>query len=425
MAGKGFLKSGSKEECYGCEACAQVCGHKALQMIEDAEGFRYPILDASKCVNCNLCHKVCPAEEYPTKRHVSNSAFGGYIKNLSVRKLSTSGGAFSAIVDVFCVSDYAIFGAVSEGLEVHHSYVEDKTLINAFRGSKYSQSKMGDCYRLAGRFLKAGKNIVFSGTPCQIAGLNKYLDTLLSITKENLLTIEVVCEGVPSPLYLRKLRKDILASKESDIVNLDYRFKESHNSNFNSFKLGIKDQGKWDFQVMRIELDNGTVIKKDRWFNPFWSIWLKHLMSRPSCYHCPAATAERVADITLGDLWGVHLYCPELYGHNGGASVIIANTDKGKEILEQAKKLMFGHSLDINDVIRYQGPMRAPIKYNELRENCMADLQNDSISCDVFNKKWADSPSLKLLFNKYIWGNRQKVALYNFRKKISTLFRNS
>lgn len=421
---KGFLRSGSKEECYGCEACVQVCGHKALQMQEDAEGFRYPVLDASKCVNCSLCHKVCPAEEYPQKHIVSNSAFGGYIKNLSVRRHSTSGGAFSAIVDTFCEADYVIFGAASEGLEVHHSYVEDKTLINAFRGSKYSQSRIGNCYRQAGIFLKAGKEVVFSGTPCQIAGLNKYLETL-RISTENLLTIEVVCEGVPSPLYIRKLRKDILASKESDIVNLDYRVKESKDSNFNTFKPGIKDQGKWDFQVMRIELDNGKEIMKDRWFNPFWSIWLKHLMSRPSCYHCPAATAARVADITLGDLWGVHIYCPELYGHNGGASVIVANTGKGKEALEQAKKLMFGHALDIKDVIRYQGPMRGPIKYNESRSECMADLRNDSISYSEFNRKWSDSPSLKLLFNKYVWGNRQKVAMYNFRKKLSILIGNS
>lgn len=419
----GFLVTGIKEECYGCEACVQVCGHKALAMAEDAEGFRYPVLNPVNCIGCNLCHKVCPAELYPEKHPVANYAFGGYIKNLSVRKLSTSGGAFSAIVDTVCVNNYVIFGAVSDGLHVHHTYVEDKTLIDAFRGSKYSQSVIGKSYRQVKDFLKSGKTVIFSGTPCQIAGLYKYLGTLMIPTDE-LLTIEVICEGVPSPLYMRKLRQRIKAEKDAEIVNLNYRYKESRGSDFKSFKFGIKDQGKWDFEIMRICLDNGQEIKIDRWFNPFWSVWLKHLMSRPSCYNCPATTAERVADITLGDLWGVHIYCPELYGQNGGSSLVVPNTEKGKKALEFVKQRMYGHDLDMKNVIRFQGPMRGPIKMNELRSECMSDLCDDTVSYDNFNKKWANSPTLKLLFSKYVWGNRQKVALFNLRKRISDLFRN-
>lgn len=422
MIEKGFLRTGKKEECYGCETCAQICGQKALIMKEDPDGFRYPVLDSLKCVDCGLCHKVCPAEQYPDKHPISNSTFGGYIKDFSIRKTSTSGGAFSAVVDIYCETDYVIFGAMADGLTVRHTYVSDKAMIGAFRGSKYSQSVIGESYKQVGQFLKTGKSVVFSGTPCQIAGLTKYLETL-RIPSEKLLKIEVVCEGVPSPIYIRKLRKEMVSQRKADIVGLDYRFKECKNSSFNSFKIGIKDQGKWDFEVMRLQLDNGKEIKRDRWFNPFWSVWLKHLMSRPSCYFCPATTPERVADITLGDLWGVHLYCPELYGHNGGASIVVANTDKGKKVLQQAKTLMVGHYLDIKDVIRYQGPMRAPIKYNESRDVCMADLRNDSLTYKDFNKKWADRPSLKLLFKKYVWGNRQKVALYNFRKKISAIYR--
>ena len=176
--------------------------------------------------------------------------------------------------------------------------------------------------------------------------------------------------------------------------------------------------GKWDFQQMQIITeDMKTQLKKDRWFNPFWSIWLKHLMSRPSCYECPFTNSERVADITLGDLWGVHIYCPELYGKNGGASLVIGNTEKGKKVIEKATKNMYGHELQFEDALKYQGPMRKHIPDNPRRDEFMADLRSD-MDYQQLTKKWADKPSIKLLYQKYIWGNRQKIFVWNlFHKK--------
>ena len=175
--------------------------------------------------------------------------------------------------------------------------------------------------------------------------------------------------------------------------------------------------GKWDFQVMRISLyDMKKVLKKDRWFNPFWSIWLQHLMSRPSCYKCPFASQERTADITLGDLWGVHIYCPELYGKNGGSSLVIANTDKGKAVVKAAEKSMYGHELNFEDALKYQGPMRKTIADNPKRNLFMKDLESNASYEDI-NKKWAKKPTLKLLWQKYVWGNRQKVALWRITHK--------
>lgn len=158
------------------------------------------------------------------------------------------------------------------------------------------------------------------------------------------------------------------------------------------------------------------VIEKDRWFNPFWSIWLKHLMSRPSCYECPFATTERTADISLGDLWGVHLYCPELYGENRGASLAVANTEKGKTILKAAETQMYGHELKFEDALKYQSPMRKHIDMNPERVRFMKDLKGD-MSVEKINKKWATKPTLKLLYQKYVWGNRQKVWLWNLLHK--------
>ena len=157
---------------------------------------------------------------------------------------------------------------------------------------------------------------------------------------------------------------------------------------------------------------NAKEIKKDRWFNPFWTIWLSHLMSRPSCYKCKYTTPDRVADITLGDLWGVHIYCPELYGKNGGSSLIICNTEKGKMVFKKAIPLLYGHELVFEEALKYQAPMRKSISENPDRDSFMRDLESE-MDFKTINKKWAKKPTFKLLFQKYIWGNRQKVFLWN------------
>ena len=398
-----YLDDNIKSHCFGCEACVQVCGKVAITMEEDHDGFRYPMIDASKCVDCGMCRKVCPYDNMPQRYGEDKYVFGGYSLDKDIRFESTSGGAFSEIVNAYCDDNYVILGAEADGLEVFHSYITDKRELGRFRKSKYSQSKIGTAYKDAKRFLKEGKKVLFSGTPCQIAGLKAYLG---KIDQGKLLTIEVVCEGVPSPLYVRKLDKHIEKKFSARIESLDYRYTSR----------SCVAKSRWDFEQMMICLTNGKTLCKDRWFNPFWSIWLKHLMSRPSCYECPFTNHERLADITLGDLWGVHIYCPELYGKNGGASLVIGNTEKGKSIIAEAAKNMYGHELKFEDALKYQGPMRKHIPDNPLREEFMTDLRSDMDYKHITNK-WADKPSMTLLFQKYIWGNRQKVFVWNLFHK--------
>lgn len=399
----GFLNTKLKEECSGCSACSQVCPFDAIQMIEDEEGFLYPNVNAMKCVNCNLCHTVCPYENPVDSYEEKSIAFGGYIKNEKIRDESTSGGAFSAIVDGWCDDNYVIFGAKSDGLRVYHDFITDKNELFEFRKSKYSQSDMGDNYNKVKEFLKKGYKVLFSGTPCQIAALKSFLRR---DNTNNLLTVEVICEGVPTPLFVRKYNKWLLETYNSSIEKLDYRYKDTRVN---------KNKAKWDFQIMFTKLKNGKEIKKDRWFNPFWSIWLNHLMSRPSCYKCPYTKKNRNADITLGDLWGVHLYCPELYANNTGCSLIVCNSAKGKDALEKARHLLYGHELDFDTALKYQSPMRKTIDYNPDREKFMKDIQTMDYKkiCD----KWATKPSLKLLWSKYVWGNRQKIWYWNLKNK--------
>lgn len=397
-----YLDTGIKSQCFGCEACMQICPKAAIGMFEDEEGFRYPRIDKQKCVDCGMCRAVCPYCRDLPERLKPLQVWGGYHKDEKVRRASSSGGVFSAIVDTWCDDSYVIFGASVNGLDVFHEYITDKAETGRFRKSKYSQSRIGNTYVQARDFLRAGKKVLFSGTPCQIFGLQSFLH---NENQERLITVEVVCEGVPTPHFMRRYAEHIKQKYGAEIKTLDYRY-----------KLDSPISGKWDYQVMYTLLHNNKGLKTDRWFNPFWSIWLRHLMSRPSCYECPYACLQRNADITLGDLWGVHIYCPELYGKNGGSSLVLANTEKGLQVLEQAKAQLFGHNLKLDEAIKYQAPLRKHIDKNSQRESFMQDVL--VLPYKELCQKWAKKPKLKLLWQKYIWGNYRKIALWKFKQKI-------
>ncbi len=399
----GFLNNFKKEECFGCEACFNVCPKQAIEMKEDDEGFRYPFINHDLCVNCGLCHKACPYENRPLENNSIKYVWGGYSLDSAIRLSSTSGGAFSSITKAFCSDGGIVFGATADGIEVKHICIDKIDDLYRLRKSKYIQSAIGHSYAQVKQFLSSGKRVVFSGTPCQIAGLYSFLGNK---AYDCLLTIEVVCEGVPSPLYMRKFANSLYKKYHSKVLSIDYRHKGR----------SFFGNGKWDFQVMKTTLENKKELSIDRWFNPFWSIWLQHLMSRPSCYQCPFAKKERVADVTLGDLWGVHKYCPDLYGKNGGASLVLCNNEKGKQAFMACANGLFGRELMFDEAIKYQGPIRKHIDTNDNRGSFMADLKSD-MPFNKINKKWAKRPSLKLIALKYLWGNRQKVFFYNLMRR--------
>lgn len=401
----GYLKTQNKEECFGCEACVGICVHHAISMKEDEEGFRYPTIAESNCVRCGLCQSICPQNRIPVKNPASPLVFGGHIKDGRVREESTSGGIFTAIANTWSKDgNYVIFGAYSKGLEVYHGFSCEINEIGQFRKSKYSQSSIGTTYQDVIKFLNEGKRVLFSGTPCQIAALGNILGN--QFQSENLLTVEVVCEGFPSPIFLRKYILFLEKKYKAKVVTLDYRF---------------KNKNKWDYECMRICFDNKRELVRDRWFSPFWIFWSRRLMSRPSCIKCMFRTPERVADITLGDLWGVHKYCPDLYDGNKGATLVVCNSDKGKMWFKRCSPLIEGHELIFEEALEYQRPMRTIVPANPYRDQFMNDLR--LMDYEEVCKKWKGCESLGLLRKKYILGsNRQVVAWYNLKKKIKSIF---
>lgn len=399
-----YLETGKKSDCYGCGACAEVCKFAALSMQHDDEGFAYPLVNRDLCKNCGQCVKVCPKTSAEQLKNTSaQTAWGGYILDSDILSKSTSGGAFSAIVKAFAAnkdsSKVKIFGVcATSASSVCHKDFSPTDNLDVVRTSKYVQTQAGEgvFYRVK-QTLQADNFVLFSGTPCQIAALKKYLG---DADTSKLLTVEVICEGVPSPIFIRKQIEFVEEKFGKKVVDVNYRY---------------KDADKWDFEVMKFSFSDGSYHRKERWFNPFWSIWLQHLMSRPSCYECDFCTRHRVADITLGDLWGVHIYCPDLYNDNRGCSLIVCNTDKGQEYVEKAADFMHIRQLDIDTAIKYQSPLRKNISPNANRSAFMEDLK--TLDYQALCDKWAIKSSLKLLISKYIFGtNRQKVFWWKLKQ---------
>lgn len=404
---RSFLESGDTAVCFGCGACVQACPFGALKMLEDDEGFLYPAFDSRSCRDCGRCHEVCPTQKpLPFHGREKEAVFGGHIADAGLLKNSTSGGAFIALVNAWFSEggERVAWGAVAHGLKVQHECARHISGAYAFMKSKYSQSNVGNAYEQIAAQLKDGISVLFSGTPCQIAGLYSFIGSKITGLPGGLLTVEVICEGVPSPLYIRKLIKRREEIEGSSLHSIDYR---------------SKDGRRWDFQVMSFVFQNGHHVKVDRWFNPFWSVWLQHLMNRPSCYECPFACPERLADITLGDLWGVHLMCPELYNRNAGASLVLCSTECGEALFSKARAAMVGHEIDFDTVLRFQGPLRRPIGPEPRREAFIRDLR--ALEIDEIDRKWAKRPTIGFLLGKYIWGNRQKVALWRIANRVKRI----
>ena len=398
-----YLDSCNTTECFGCSACEAICPVGAISMKYDAEGFNYPVIDEDACIHCDRCRKVCPAPMANSLQEPQEQmeAFGGSHRDPQVLERSTSGGAFSALAQTWLLQpDSLCWGAVADEndpLKIHHDFVEGYENIDKLRRSKYVQSQMGDSFKLVVQQLKEGRQVMFVGTPCQVAGLKSFMQLKASKFSDRLLLVEVMCEGVPTPHFMEKYVASLEQDRQAKVTSFDWRFKHGR---------------RWDFEFMRAGFESGKEQLIARWFNPFWSIWLKHLMNRPSCYACPFATRDRVADLTIADLWGVHIYCPDLYARNAGASLVLQNTEKGRMFWQEAQQLMEGHKLDLDDVVRFQGPMRDHIAENPDRPQFMAEVIDPAVGYEELCRKWADEPSAKLLFQKYLWGNRQKVALW-------------
>ena len=310
-----------KQDCCGCWACVQRCANHCISMYEDEEGFLYPQVDLSTCTQCGLCERVCPVLNQNEHR-MPLRVFAAKNYDEEIRMQSSSGGIFSLLAEAVIEEGGVVFGARFDAdWNVIHAYTETIEGIAHFRGSKYVQSQMGSCYQQTETFLKAGRKVLFSGTSCQIAGLHKYLMKMY----ENLLTVDVVCHGVPSPMvwqeYLRTITcpdKDgaSLLNKRLAITNISFRDKSTGWKKFGFVVRGKRDTK--DTLFLHETMDK----------NMYMQLFLNNLSLRPSCYHCIAKSGKSGSDITIGDYWKIGKY-HRMYDDNKGVGLLMANTEKG------------------------------------------------------------------------------------------------
>lgn len=302
-----------RERCTGCYACVSGCPQGAIVMVDDIDGFWYPRVDMEKCVCCEICYRACPLRHMKFVEDTPQ-AFACYSTDQAIRAQSSSGGLFTLLAEEVIHDGGVVFGAMfDDGLAVLHSYVESVAELGPLRGSKYVQSRIGVAYGQAKRFLDEGRKVLFSGTPCQVAGLRSYL----AQDYGNLECVDVICHGVPSPKvwdrYVRYLESRVGAKLERVRFRCKDRSWKSPSMSF----------------VFRNDVEHSWTIDGD----PFMRSFLRNVCLRPSCHACCFKTPHGESDITLGDFWGVQDLLPDM-DDDKGTSLLMINSDKGAEMLE-------------------------------------------------------------------------------------------
>ncbi|OOP73823.1 Coenzyme F420 hydrogenase/dehydrogenase, beta subunit C-terminal domain [Clostridium beijerinckii] len=358
-----MIKLNKKQDCSGCHACANVCPKQCISMKSDNEGFCYPQIYKDKCINCNLCEKVCPIINIPNKVDDKITAYACKNIDNKTRNVSSSGGVFSLLCDYVISQKGIVFGAVfDENFNVKHIYVEELKGCERFRGSKYVQSKIGDTYTKAKKFLDNGKIVLFSGTPCQISGL----DSFLMKKYENLIMVDVACHGVPSPLVYKKYIESLEEKNRSKVSRLSFRDKSTGWSKY-SFIVDFKD---------------GKKIKEIGSDNIYMRGFLSDIYLRPSCYDCRFKKPITSADITLADYWGIQNIHQE-FDDDKGVSLVLVNTKKGQDILEKISSNMKVIKTDIEYAMENNPYIVGSVKYNKNRDKFFKLIEKEDLESSI------------------------------------------
>ncbi len=371
-----------KEKCSGCTACMHSCPAEAITMKVDSEGFKYPLIDEEKCIDCNICRQVCPfKKDYDISNNLDEpKIYAVKNKDNEVRTKSSSGGIFSVLAENILNKDGIVYGvAFSNNFTVKHMRITNKKQLNKLRGSKYVQSDLSDIFLTVEKDLKENKYVLFSGTPCQIAGLNAYLDDELS---EELLLVDLICHGTPSPLIWEKYIKLLQKYNENELICFSFRNKKSG----------------WHNSKLLAKFKNGDEIFNDYLLDSFNAIFYSHTTLRPSCHSCVYTNFERPGDITLGDFWGIENHMPD-FDDDRGVSLVLLNNKKGEKIFSE-----------INDYIIYRESSKDKAKQRNLQEPTKRSPKRKQFWED-FNENGYESVAKK--YTTYGFKNRIKKYLKN------------
>lgn len=383
----------NKENCCGCSACSAVCPTQAISMKYDEEGFRYPEIEEDKCIRCEKCLTVCSfKEEQQYKPHPI--VYAVKHRNSDIRKLSRSGGMFTALSDAILQENGVIYGCVlTEDFQAKHVRATNEELRNQMRGSKYIESNLCDTFKSVKEDMNAGKSVLFSGTSCQIAGLKSFIGS----ENERLICIDLVCHGVPSPKVWRDYVKWQEKKAKGKCVAVDFRNK----------KFG------WNTHIETLEFrkKNGETKVVDS--KMFTNLFYGHAIVRLSCFICPYKRIEHPGDITIADFWGIDTAAPG-FNDNKGVSLVMINTEKGIEVFDAIKDTLHYQSCEIEKGM--QGPLIGPFPKPPNREEFWETYKDRSFG--HIARKYGEYGIMNTVKKRMLWfKQRCMIRILNFVKR--------
>lgn len=386
----------SRLECTGCTACVSACPNQCINMTENQEGFLYPEIDSSKCIECSLCVQSCPICSQLPMPVQETIAYAAYTKSSELRKESSSGGIFSELALAVLEQGGVVFGvAYSEQFEVNHICVESADELYRLRGAKYTQSSLEGIFSKVKSYLKQKRRVLFSGTPCQVAGLKAFLKTEDAL----LLCVDFVCHGVPSPAVWQsyvKYRSKVDNNGEMPL-SIDMRSKESGWSYYRYSNVFCYEQKQW---------------RSTSGDNLYMKIFVGDYINRLSCSNCQAKGYNRMSDITLGDFWGVWDIEPEM-DDNKGTSLVLVHTQAAKSILEQfsdqivLKKITLQQASEQNQSMLVSSP--APSKRETVIQKCLDGKFDELQGYFAESQKSPEAPLVNVLSR--VWNKIKRILI--------------
>lgn len=348
----------SKKDCCGCTACQNACPKNCITMKADTDGFLYPEIDKASCIDCGKCDKICPVQNREPGRKPAKKAYILRNNDASVVQNSTSGGAVSAFCGSVVANGGIVFGVVfDKSFRVVHKGIDNSEELVRFRGSKYVQSDLSGIFVQVKEQLKTGRQTMFIGTPCQVAGLIRYLGK----PYDNLITIDFVCHAVPSPLVWELYKSTMEKKYNSKITSVNFREKT----------FGYHSS------TIALTFENGKKSNENTLTDYMMKSFFDSISTRPSCHECAFRRPDRVSDLTVFDCWNITRYVPEVADDDKGYTAVLVHTDKGQAMLDGVSDKTVSYKADFDLLLQYCGVMAVknpPI--HPRRDEFFADLNN-------------------------------------------------
>ena len=371
-----------KYKCTGCMACLNACPNDAIEVIKSKDGFAYTKINKEKCIGCNLCRKVCPSNKYYKNEYNSPEFYAAFNLNEKDRIKSSSGGMVSLIARTTLKKNGVVYGVTLDGKQAKNVRIDNEKELYKIMGSKYVQSEVGHTLKNVKQDLDDQKQVLFTGTPCQIEGLRSYLNK----DYNNLICVSIICHGVPSPEIFKKYIEEKEEKNSSKLKNINFRNKQ----------LG------WHNYNIEYEYDNGKKEVVPASKDIYMSGYLKDYFLRECCYNCQMKYGEKsTADIIIGDFWGIESTLPEI-DDDKGVSAIVINSVKGKDIFEELKENIKYEKVSLEDISNGNSMLVSSTGYTKNKDNFFKLMESNEISTyiEALKSSGADSKEQEKLYEQ-------------------------